>query len=90
MSVDSITVLRYLVSITKHRYNGAERMPMGARKSLFEEVSDRLSDMILVEGKFAPGEKLPNKIELAQLFNVGRTTVWEAIKTLVTRGVVYI
>ena len=42
---------------------------MSARKPLFEEVSDRLSDMILVEGKFAPGEKLPNEMELAQLFN---------------------
>lgn len=63
---------------------------MSARKPLFEEVSDRLSDMILVEGKFAPGEKLPNEMELAQLFNVGRTTVREAIKPLVLRGLVRI
>ena len=63
---------------------------MSARKPLFEEVSDRLSDMILVERKFAPGEKLPNEMELAQLFNVGRTTVREAIKPLVLRGLVRI
>ena len=33
------------------------------------------------------GDKIPNEFELAQALNVGRSTIREAIKSLVTRGV---
>ena len=33
------------------------------------------------------GEKLPNEFELAELFGVGRSTVRETVKSLVSKGV---
>ena len=33
------------------------------------------------------GEKLPNEFELGQMFQVGRSTIREAVKSLVTKGI---
>lgn len=35
----------------------------------------------------AIGEKLPNEFELAEKFGVGRSTIREAVKSLVSKGV---
>ena len=58
-------------------------------KSLAEQVADRISDMIR-EQALTAGEKLPNEFELASLLNVGRGTVREAVKLLVSRSVLEI
>ncbi len=42
----------------------------------------------IVAGKLKPGEKLPSERSLCGVFGVGRTTVREALKSLVVRGVV--
>ncbi len=42
----------------------------------------------IVTGKLKPGEKLPSERSLCGVFGVGRTTVREALKSLVVRGVV--
>jgi DNA-binding GntR family transcriptional regulator len=56
------------------------------RASLHEQVAQRLRQM-LVEGRIAPGAKL-NERELAELLNVSRTPLREAIKMLAAEGLV--
>lgn len=56
------------------------------RAALHEQVAQRLRQM-LVEGRIAPGAKL-NERELAELLNVSRTPLREAIKMLATEGLV--
>jgi GntR family transcriptional regulator, transcriptional repressor for pyruvate dehydrogenase complex len=58
-------------------------------KSLSEQVSDRILQMI-IDHNIASGEKLPNEFELARVLNVGRGTVREAVKLLVSRNVLEI
>lgn len=58
-------------------------------KSLTEQVADRISDMIR-EQAIHNGQKLPNEFELAAILNVGRGTVREAVKLLVSRNVLEI
>jgi DNA-binding GntR family transcriptional regulator len=57
-----------------------------ARPALHEQVAQRLRQM-LVEGQIAPGAKL-NERELAQLLEVSRTPLREAIKMLAAEGLV--
>ena len=59
------------------------------RQSLAEQVADRISEMIK-EQALTAGQKLPNEFELARLLNVGRGTVREAVKLLVSRNVLEI
>jgi DNA-binding GntR family transcriptional regulator len=56
------------------------------RATLHEQVAHRLRQM-LVEGRIAPGAKL-NERELAELLNVSRTPLREAIKMLAAEGLV--
>jgi GntR family transcriptional repressor for pyruvate dehydrogenase complex len=42
----------------------------------------------ILQGKLRPGERLPAERSLCKLFGVGRTTVREALKSLVVRGLV--
>lgn len=56
------------------------------RKSLGAKTEDELMKYIL-EKPVAPGEKIPNEFELAELFGVGRSTIREAVKGLVSRGI---
>jgi GntR family transcriptional repressor for pyruvate dehydrogenase complex len=52
-----------------------------ARRRIHEDVADQLRDAIL-DGRFAPGSKLPPERELALEFQVNRTSIREAIKQL--------
>lgn len=55
--------------------------------ALSARVADQITEMI--EGRqFAPGEKLPNELELADELCVSRTTLREALRILATRGLV--
>jgi DNA-binding GntR family transcriptional regulator len=56
------------------------------RAALHEQVAQRLRPM-LVEGRIPPGAKL-NERELAELLNVSRTPLREAIKMLAAEGLV--
>lgn len=58
-------------------------------KPLPERVSDQIGALI-AERKIKVGEKLPNEFEMAEQLNVGRGTIREAIKILVSRNVVEI
>ena len=61
-------------------------MPYG-NNALSVRIADRLSEMI-VHGRFAPGDKLPNEPALAEELNISRTTLREALRILSTRGLV--
>ena len=56
------------------------------RKLLGAQVEDDLMAYIL-NTPVQIGEKLPNEFELGEMFQVGRSTVREAVKSLVTKGI---
>lgn len=53
---------------------------------LGNQIEDELMKYILNE-PIEIGEKIPNEFELAEMFGVGRSTVREAVKGLVSKGV---
>ena len=56
-------------------------------QSLSQQTARRLYSLIAAEKKIAPGEKLPNELELAQEMGVSRATLREAIQALAAQGV---
>lgn len=56
------------------------------KKLLGRRVEDALLDYILQE-PIEIGQKIPNEYELAEKFGVGRSTVREAVKGLVSKGI---
>lgn len=56
------------------------------KRTLGQKTEDRLMKFILDE-PIQVGEKIPNEYELTERFQVGRSTVREAVKELVSRGV---
>ena len=59
------------------------------RRSLAERVAEKIESFIKEED-FSPGDKIPNEYEWARKLSVGRSTVREAIKLLVSRNVLEI
>ena len=56
-------------------------------------LTDRVADEIvrtIIGQQLKAGDKLPNEFELASTLGVGRSTIREAIKTLVSRNIVEI
>jgi len=51
------------------------------RHSLPDEIIKQIKE-IIIDGNLKPGDKLPPERELAERFNVGRTTIREALKAL--------
>ena len=51
------------------------------------DIADDLEDRIK-RGEYAKGEQLPTYRELARLYNVGATTIFQVILRLKERGVV--
>jgi len=58
-------------------------------KSLGEQISERIIQLIM-DNEWKVGDKLPNEYELAEKLNVGRSTIREAIKALVSRNILEI
>lgn len=58
-------------------------------KLLAEQVEDLLFQYIL-KTPVPVGERLPNEFKLGEIFGVGRSTVREAVKSLVSRGILEI
>lgn len=56
-------------------------------KPAYQQVADELRRQILA-GVLKPGHRLPSEADLAQLFGVGRGTVREALRLLVSRQLV--
>ena len=59
------------------------------RMSLSQQVSDRLEEMIS-SGEYTVGEKIPTETELADLFQVSRNTIREAVQSLTWAGLLSI
>lgn len=62
--------------------------PRIMRRTLHEEVLERLRDMI-IEGRLAPGQRI-NEGQIGAQLGVSRTPLREAIKTLASEGLVEI
>ena len=71
---------------TKTKTGGDGRM----QKRLSDQIADDIIAMIAIEKRFKPGDQLPNENELSEELNVSRTTLREAIRILVTNGVLEI
>ena len=59
------------------------------RKLLGSQIEDRILEYI-EKKPLAVGDRLPNEFELAEMFEVGRSTIREAVKGLVTKGVLQV
>jgi DNA-binding FadR family transcriptional regulator len=57
------------------------------RRRVFEEIVERIEDMLLA-GDLKPGDRLPPERELMRVFQVGRSSVREALFALQRKGVV--
>lgn len=57
------------------------------RRKLYEEVADRIEDMIR-NGRFHTGDSLPSEREFSEMFGVGRNAVREALFCLQKIGIV--
>jgi DNA-binding FadR family transcriptional regulator len=53
-------------------------------------IANQISDMIFLQKKYKPKDKLPNEHQLAEELGVSRTTIREAVKILVANGVLAI
>ena len=56
------------------------------KKTLGQQTEDQLMKYIL-DNQISIGSKIPNEFELAKMFHVGRSTVREAVKGLISRGI---
>ncbi len=56
---------------------------------VFQDVVEQIQDAIL-EGRVAPGEKLPAERELKEMFNTSRGTLREALRVLEQKGLIEI
>jgi DNA-binding FadR family transcriptional regulator len=56
---------------------------------LSHEVANQIKELIRKE-KLRPGNKLPNEMQLAELFGVSRPTIREAVKSLVSQNIIEI
>ena len=57
--------------------------------SVVQQVIDRITTA-MIRRELRPGDKLPTELELASIFGIGRNSVREAIKILVSFGVLEI
>ena len=57
------------------------------KPNLSQQTARRLYSLIAAEKEFAPGEKLPNELDLSQRLGVSRATLREAIQSLTSQGV---
>jgi GntR family transcriptional repressor for pyruvate dehydrogenase complex len=65
----------------------ARYAPIGRRPRLSDEIADRLLEDVLERGA-RPGDRLPTERQLGEQFEVSRTVIREAVRTLVGRGVI--
>ncbi|MDR2446141.1 MAG: FadR family transcriptional regulator [Treponema sp.] len=64
-------------------------MGFNRKASLSHTVERNITDLI-IDGYYQRGDKIPNEIELSKKFEVSRSTVREAIKTLASRNILEI
>jgi len=57
------------------------------KNRLYEDVADQIKKTIF-KGDLKPGDQLPSERDLAEMFNVGRPTIREALRTLSVLGLI--
>ena len=57
------------------------------KKNLSQQTMERLYNQIVAEKTLAPGDKLPNELELSVQMGVSRATLREALRMLIAQGV---
>ena len=57
------------------------------KKTLSQQVSDGLYNLIVIERQYKPGDKLPNEMEISAMFGVSRITVRKALELLVEEDI---
>lgn len=63
---------------------------MPNNKMLSENVAENILSMITIDKRFKVGDKLPNELDLSVELGVSRTTLREAIRSLIAYGVLEI
>lgn len=58
-------------------------------KLLNEQIEDQILEYI-IKNSIPVGGKLPNEFKLAEMFEVGRSTIREAVKLLISKGILEI
>lgn len=64
-------------------------MKQTEKQTLGEKTAQNLLEMIQ-QKEYAPGDKLPTEAELVETLGVGRNTVREALRILMSRNIVTI
>ena len=59
----------------------------GIRQTLLAEQAEEQIYEYITQQELKKGDRLPNEFQLADRFGVGRSTIREAVKLLVSRGV---
>lgn len=59
----------------------------GGAKNLAQRTADEICSLIGREGRFGPGEKLPNENDFSRRLGISRSTLREAIRILTLQGV---
>lgn len=57
-----------------------------ANQTLSQKTADQLRKSILTNHEYIPGQKLPNENQLSIQMGISRTTLREAIRILVSEG----
>jgi GntR family transcriptional repressor for pyruvate dehydrogenase complex len=65
----------------------ADALGTGPVTPAYRQVAEELRALVL-SGALAPGERLPNEVELSAKFGVGRSTVREALRVLSSQNMV--
>ncbi len=77
----------------EHESSNKEEIPSLLQPLSNKSVVDRIIDSLtkaIIARELQPGQKIPTEIELCESMRVGRNSVREAIKVLVTMGVLVI
>jgi DNA-binding FadR family transcriptional regulator len=59
-------------------------------KRLSDSIAEEIINLITIENRFKPGDRLPNENILSEELNISRTTLREAIRILVGKGILEI
>lgn len=61
--------------------------PIKKQKRIYETIIQRIKEAI-TDGKLSPGDKLPSERAMAEMFDVSRTSVKEAVTVLEASGII--